>query len=215
VGAVQIVVRRFRSRPRQGWGPRPRPPQAHRRPLPRRPRDSELGEIPESWAVCSVYTIADVVYGAPFSSAQFNSKRVGIPLLRIRDLATENPTVWTSESMPKAHKVRPGDIVVGMDGEFRAYLWEALKVGSINECVCLYANRIYSAAFVRSSILKLLADVEATEIGTTVIHLGKADIDDFTVVIPAAAVNVAFNGSFEFRMGDVAPSERLGASAWS
>ena len=32
-GIVQIMVRRFRSYPRQGRRPRPRPPQAYRRPL--------------------------------------------------------------------------------------------------------------------------------------------------------------------------------------
>ena len=155
--------------------------------------DSELGEIPEGWAVCSVYSIADVVYGAPFSSAQFNTAGVGFPLLRIRDLTTENPGIWTSEAMPTAYKVRPGDIVVGMDGEFRAYIWGGPE-SWLNQRVCVFIPKsYYSAAFVRNSILKLLADVEATEIGTTVIHLGKADIDHFIVVVPAAAVNVAFN----------------------
>src|SRR4029077_3072371 len=51
--------------------------------------DSKLGDIPEGWSVRSVYTIADVVYGAPFSSAQFNTTGIGLPLVRIRDLPTE------------------------------------------------------------------------------------------------------------------------------
>ena len=42
--------------------------------------DSELGEIPEGWAVKSVYDVADVVYGAPFASSQFNANGTGIPL---------------------------------------------------------------------------------------------------------------------------------------
>jgi type I restriction enzyme S subunit len=38
-----------------------------------------------------------------------------------------------------------------------------------------------------------LADVEATETATTVIHLGKGDIDRFRVSVPPRAVVDAFN----------------------
>ena len=46
--------------------------------------------------------------------------------------------------------------------------------------------------FVRNSIIAPLALVEATETATTVIHLGKNDIDRFTVMIPNALVAEAF-----------------------
>jgi type I restriction enzyme S subunit len=85
--------------------------------------NSELGEIPAGWSVRYVHSIADVVYGAPFASTQFNAAGIGSPLIRIRDLVNESPGVWTTEVLPRAHMVRPGDIVVGMDGEFRAYVW--------------------------------------------------------------------------------------------
>jgi type I restriction enzyme S subunit len=78
--------------------------------------NSELGEIPAGWSVRYVHSIADVVYGAPFASTQFNAAGIGSPLIRIRDLVNESPGVWTTEVLPRAHMVRPGDIVVGMDG---------------------------------------------------------------------------------------------------
>jgi type I restriction enzyme S subunit len=60
--------------------------------------------------------------------------------------------------------------------------------------VCVFASKSrYSAAFVRSAIAEQLAQVEATEIATTVIHLGKADIDRFTALIPSPAVLHSFN----------------------
>lgn len=85
--------------------------------------ESELGEIPRGWKVESIYDIADVIYGTPFASSQFNAEGNGKPLIRIRDLPGESPGVWTPEVHPKGYVVRSGDIVVGMDGEFRAYLW--------------------------------------------------------------------------------------------
>jgi type I restriction enzyme S subunit len=51
----------------------------------------------------------------------------------------------------------------------------------------------FSTAFVQNSIITPLAEVEATEAVTTVIHLGKNDIDRFKVVIPEAGVLGSFN----------------------
>jgi type I restriction enzyme S subunit len=154
--------------------------------------DSELGHMPKGWRVGSIYEIADVIYGAPFSSKQFNANHDGKPLIRIRDLADETPGVWTPEVHPKGYTVQPGDIVVGMDGEFRAYLWGG-NPAWLNQRVCVFAPRVgFSAAFVRNSIIDPLAMVEATETATTVIHLGKNDIDRFKVIIPPQAIHAAF-----------------------
>ncbi len=152
-------------------------------------QDSELGEIPMGWRVGSVYEISSVTYGAPFASKLFNANRNGRPLIRIRDLPGESPGVWTEEEHPKGYLVQPGDIVVGMDGEFRAYLWGGEEAW-LNQRVCVFAPKPgFSAAFVRNSIIAPLAEVEATEIATTVIHLGKGDIDRFKAIIPTSEVS--------------------------
>ncbi|MCX6018978.1 MAG: restriction endonuclease subunit S, partial [Chloroflexi bacterium] len=105
--------------------------------FPARLVDSELGPIPEGWRVESVYAIANVVYGAPFASSQFNSTRSGYPLIRIRDLRDEAPSVFTTEIHPKGRLVVPGDIVVGMDGEFRAHVWGG-PVSYLNQRLCVF-----------------------------------------------------------------------------
>ena len=154
--------------------------------------DSELGEIPERWGTGSIYEIADVIYGAPFSSTRFNTQRVGRPLIRIRDLVYQRPTVWTTEELARGCVVRAGDIVVGMDGEFRAQLWHGPDAW-LNQRVCLFKPKLgWPAAFVRGAIAAPLAEVEATETATTVIHLGKADVDRFRVVVPPAGIVAAF-----------------------
>jgi type I restriction enzyme S subunit len=154
--------------------------------------DSELGKIPRGWRAASIYEISDVIYGAPFASGLFNTASAGRPLVRIRDLASEEPAVFTTEVHPKGYLLKPGDIAVGMDGEFRAYLW-AGQESWLNQRVCVFAPKPgFSNAFVRNSIIKPLAEVEATETATTVIHLGKNDIDRFKVVVPEGSVSVAF-----------------------
>jgi type I restriction enzyme S subunit len=155
-------------------------------------QESELGLIPKEWRVGSVYDIAEVRYGAPFSSSKFNTVGDGFPLVRIRDLRNEKPGVWTPEVHPKGYLIQPGDIIVGMDGEFRAYLWGG-ELAWMNQRICAFHPKSpYCAAFVHNVIAPNLARVEETEVATTVIHLGKSDIDEFRVIIPSDEVAAKF-----------------------
>ena len=134
----------------------------------------------------SIYEFAAVKYGAPFSSLLFNSKGVGLPLIRIRDLATHAPEVFTPEVHPRATHIRPGDVVVGMDGEFRVHHWQG-EEALLNQRVCLFAPqpgvpRTYLSRVLRGPLMEF----ERGKTGTTVIHLGKSDIDTFQVPIPSS-----------------------------
>ena len=154
--------------------------------------DSEIGEVPKGWRRKSIYEAADVVYGAPFASAGFNVLGEGMPLIRIRDLPDEAPGVFTTEAHPKGYLVQPGDVVVGMDGEFRAYVWGG-QSGWLNQRVCVFrAKEPYGSAFVREAITEPLRQVEATETATTVIHLGKGDIDRFQIVGASSEVVIQY-----------------------
>jgi type I restriction enzyme S subunit len=103
--------------------------------------------------------VTNVFYGAPFASKLFKTNRDGKPLIRIRDLADESPAVFTTEVHPTGYILKPGDIAVGMDGEFRAYLWAGVE-SWLNQRVCVFAPKTgYSAAFVRNSITAVLAQV--------------------------------------------------------
>lgn len=135
----------------------------------------------------SIYELAEVTYGRPFKSGLFDEVE-GTPLIRIRDLAGNAPKVRTPEIRDDARIVTAEDIVVGMDGEFRAHVWSGPD-SWLNQRVCLFDPREnVSRVFVLEAIKKPLAFFEATKSGTTVIHLGKADIDTFRVVMPPSSV---------------------------
>ena len=154
--------------------------------------ESELGTLPKGWSVASIYDVAKVIYGAPFASNQFKSEPPGKPLVRIRDLKDERPGVYTEEIHPKGYLLQPGDITVGMDGEFRAYVWGGEEAW-LNQRVCVFQpEKGANSVFVRLSIAPLLAAVEASETATTVIHLGKNDIDRFKINHPGNLVLAAF-----------------------
>ncbi len=153
--------------------------------------DSEIGAIPKGWSVADIYEVASVTYGRPFKSSFFNGFE-GIPLLRIRDLATHEPQVFTAEDRKDGRLIGAGDIVVGMDGEFRAHIWSGPD-SWLNQRVCAFdPQKNISSVFVLEAIKRPLALFESTKSGTTVIHLGKADIDTFRVVKPPSAVMQEF-----------------------
>jgi type I restriction enzyme, S subunit len=150
--------------------------------------DSELGEIPKGWKVDSVYRTATVIYGAPFKSELFNNRKEGRPLVRIRDLVTQDPEVFTAESHRRGYLVKRGDLVVGMDGEFRAHLWFGPDAWLNQRLCCFKPAAGVPRAFVHYSIESLLDFFERSKTGTTVIHLGKADIDTFQMLVPPGPV---------------------------
>jgi type I restriction enzyme S subunit len=148
--------------------------------------------IPDGWRLSPIYDVADVVYGAPFSSQHFNVERRGLPLLRIRDLVSQSPEVFTDELHPKGTSVKQGDIVVGMDGEFRAVIWHGPEAW-LNQRVCHFVPKgSAGTSFVYYSIVEPLTEFERTKVGTTVTHLGKADIDTFRIVHPGDGLLARF-----------------------
>lgn len=139
---------------------------------------------PEGWELRSIYDFANVVYGAPFASKQFNSDGAGFPLIRIRDLATHEPRIWTAEVHPKGHLIQPGDMVVGMDGEFRLHIWKGAPAW-LNQRVCHFEPLPgVPGSFLAEALIAPLAFFERGKVGTTVIHLGKGDIDTFKLLHP-------------------------------
>lgn len=160
--------------------------------LPTSFTDSPLGTVPQGWGVVDVYTLANVVYGAPFKSKLFNEEGVGKRLIRIRDLQTHLPTVFTPELHPKGTLIRPGDIIVGMDGEFRLHYWTGPEAW-LNQRLCSFSPLPGLPAVYLGEALRAPLDyVERSEAATTVIHLGKYDIDRFELLRPSDPVLAAF-----------------------
>ena len=147
--------------------------------------DSELGLIPKGWSTGTIYSYIDVIYGAPYKSALFNDKKQGLPLIRIRDLKTYTPQYYTKEVLPNTEYVECGDIIAGMDAEFIPHIWRGEK-GVLNQRLCKFVPKYdyVSKYSIYSLVYPKLAFVQSYNVGTTVSHLGKADIDRFKVIVP-------------------------------
>ena len=156
--------------------------------------DSELGLIPEGWSVGDIYKYVNVVYGAPYKSVLFNERKDGNPLIRIRDLKTFSPQYYTQEILPNTEYVNAGDVVAGMDAEFVPCLWMGEK-GILNQRCCKFVGKQESISnyYVMFLVKPELEFVQSYKTGTTVSHLGKADIDKFIVVQPPMTVIEKFS----------------------
>ncbi len=155
--------------------------------------DSELGEIPKGWKIGSIYDIAEVQYGAPFSSKLFNNEGAGLPLVRIRDLESCNPDIFTLERIERDTVVHAGDILVGMDGEFKVTTWYGPN-SLLNQRVCMFVPKDNVPRFYLKYILeKPISFFERSKVGTTIIHLCKSDIDIIRVLVPNHRILSCYN----------------------
>ena len=142
------------------------------------------GTKPSNWVKADIYSIANIIYGAPFASKLFNTEGLGKPIIRIRDLKEQAFVTYTTEIHPKGHLIQPGDIVVGMDGEFRPYIWGNSEAW-LNQRVCIFESKLpLDKAFMLYTIKPLLNVIEQTQVATTVIHIGKKDYDAFEIILP-------------------------------
>lgn len=142
------------------------------------------GKMPEGWKKTDIYSISNIIYGLPFASKLSNAEKNGKPIIRILDLKDQHSEVYTSEERDDAYLIQPKDIVVGMYGEFRPYIWED-ESDWLNQRVCVFENKHPKRkAFLYFSIKPLFDAVEKTQVAITVIHIVKKDFNKFKITLP-------------------------------
>ncbi|NLX81033.1 MAG: hypothetical protein GXZ03_05670, partial [Proteiniphilum sp.] len=116
-------------------------------------------------------------------------EKKGFPLIRIRNLKEGYSNVYTDEDCDEKFIIANGDLLAGMDGEFKLYIWKGGK-SVLNQRACKFQPKDKSIPpfFVYSLLKPHLEYYERVNVGTTVIHLGKSDIDDIKVKRPPVAL---------------------------
>ena len=54
-------------------------------------------EIPEGWEVDNIFNVASIQYGFPFSTEFFNENKIGVPVIRIRDIKDNQISNFSTE----------------------------------------------------------------------------------------------------------------------
>lgn len=143
-----------------------------------------------------LFDVIEVDFGEPFKGQDFSEPGTGRPLIRIRDLKTFTSQIWTTESRPREVLVQPGDVVVGMDAEFRPTSWLG-EPGLLNQRVCRARGKATGPAFVRESLKEPLSRIEGYKTATTVIHLNKKDLQETDICVPDTKSLGLFESSVE------------------
>lgn len=79
--------------------------------------------FPEETQWGCVGDVCRVFGGAPFKSDYFNDLGDGLPVVRIRDINSGFSGTFYSGPFDEKYLVRNGDVLIGMDGDFKTVRW--------------------------------------------------------------------------------------------
>ena len=133
--------------------------------------------------VCKIFS------GFAFDSSAFNTNRVGLPLIRIRDVNTGYSETFYSGEYDDRFLVADGDILVGMDGDFRATRWQHGKA-LLNQRVCRLErfSPVIIKDYVYYQVQGILDRIHQSIQGSTVKHLSSRDFAKAKIPVPPLPV---------------------------
>jgi len=108
-----------------------------------------------------------------------------MPLIRIRDVGSPSASTWYSGDWDKAHLVKRGDLVVGMDGDFRVSRWMG-EDSLLNQRVCKIEvdEAKYNSRFLELALPGYLNAIHSATSSITVKHLSSRSIADIPLPLP-------------------------------
>lgn len=136
------------------------------------------------WERVFLREIAEVQNGFAFKSSFF-SKDKGIPLIRIRDIYSNNTESYYIGEYEEEYLVNDGDILIGMDGDFNAAIWKG-RQGLLNQRVCrvICFSELYSEKFLFLCLQPYLNVINAETSSITVKHLSSQTVEDIPLPLP-------------------------------
>ena len=139
-----------------------------------------------STKICKLSEVITIQNGYAFASKKFTTEE-GMPLIRIRDLKNGNTTQTKySGNYDEAYLVKSGDLLIGMDGEFKCYEWKG-GPALLNQRVCRIQNinETFDLKYLYYGINSYLKAIEDVTGYTTVKHLSSSTILNIEFPIPS------------------------------
>ncbi|MFO0586913.1 MAG: restriction endonuclease subunit S [Polyangiaceae bacterium] len=138
-----------------------------------------------TWARAPLSQVASVLNGYPFESRLFSKDR-GMPLIRIRDIDQNTTSQFFDGEYDPSYIVRSGDVLVGMDGEFKAAIWRG-DAALLNQRVCkLTPNEaFYNSRFLALVLPGYLTAIHDRTSSQTVKHLSSRTISEIPLPLPS------------------------------
>ena len=134
--------------------------------------------------------VADVLYGAAFRSALFNTDGDGLPVIRIRDVLRGYSETFYSGEYEQKYVIGDGDMLLGMDGNFNLRLWSGGKA-LLNQRVCRISSKddaVVLNGFLRYWLQPVFKSYEGHISRTTVAHMSARVINGLRIPVPPIEV---------------------------
>ncbi len=177
---------------------------------------SPLLTIAPWWERCRLGDVAEVTNGAAFKSAHFNTQGDGLPLIRIRDVGQAQASTHYSGDYEPRHLVESGDLLVGMDGDFRIARWNGYQA-LLNQRVCRIRVRtqdLYSDRFLEYVVQPYLEEIHKVTSAVTVKHLSSRTVNDLPIPLPPRSEQETLITAIEERFSRLDAAEAtLGATS--
>ncbi|MFD4998086.1 restriction endonuclease subunit S [Streptomyces buecherae] len=142
-----------------------------------------------TWERVRLGEIASVLNGFAFKSDYFNHDGSGTPLIRIRDVSRGSTETHYSGEYESQYLVNSGEIIVGMDGDFRVSVWRGTGA-LLNQRVCKISIRddsLYSPAFLVYTLQGYLDAIAQATSSVTVKHLSSRSLQEIPLPLPPLA----------------------------
>ena len=168
-----------------------------------------------NWERIRLGAVAEILNGFAFKSDQFNSCGEGMPLIRIRDVGRSSTHTWYSGEFDKHYVVHAGDLLVGMDGEFRSARWPG-PPALLNQRVCrITVNRtdIFSGRFLAFVLPGYLQEIQRRTSSLTVRHLSSRTLAEIPLPLPPRAEQERIVAAIEEQFSRLDTAEQLLRSA--
>lgn len=145
-------------------------------------------DIPETWKWVYMSDIASILYGFPFESQKFNENRIGIPIIRIRDILPGKTNTYSDESCEEKYRITKGDMLVGMDGNFQVAFWNS-EDAWLNQRVCRIVSDtdFLSQQYLYYYLPIVLKEINGSVSYSTVKHLSAKLLDSIIIPLPPLA----------------------------
>jgi len=169
-------------------------------------------ELPVGWRWVRLGELCSIQNGFAFDSMMFDAAK-GKPLIRIRDLKTNDPSIKFRGPYNETYLVRNGDLLIGMDGEFRAYCWQGQEA-LLNQRVCrlLPKSDQIDIRFLYFLLDDHLLEIEQATAYTTVKHISSREIEAITLALPPLAEQKRLAN---FLLDQLAAVEKARAAAYA
>lgn len=161
-----------------------------------------------SWERVELGKVCKVVNGFPFKSTLF-TKSDGFPIVRIRDLTTGRTETFVNGDVPPEALIDNGDLLIGMDGNFRCVEWQGGTAG-LNQRVCkiIPDEQFMLRKFLLLGLNGYLKAIQDATSSVTVGHLSSRDILLIPFPLPPLAEQRRIVGKLELLLGKVSSSQQ-------